>query len=34
MSNGLDPAQDQQSFYPDRDPNCLKRLSTDDKNRH
>ena len=29
MSNGLDPDQDRQS--PDLDPNCLQRLSADNK---
>ena len=31
MSNGLDPDQDQHSFGPDLGPNCLQRISADDK---
>ena len=31
MSNGLDPDQDCHSVSPDPGPNCLKRLSADDK---
>ena len=31
MSNPLDPVQDQHSVSPDLDPNCLQRLSADDK---
>ena len=31
MSNGLDPDQDGRSVGPDLDPNCLQRLSADDK---
>ena len=31
MSNGLDPDQDLSSFGPDLGPNCLQRLSADDK---
>ena len=31
MSNGLDPDQDQHSVGPDLSPNCLQRLSADDK---
>ena len=35
MSNGLDPDQDQRSVIPDPDlgPNCLQRLSADDKSQ-
>ena len=31
MSNSLDPVQDQHFVGPDRGPNCLQRLSADDK---
>ena len=31
MSNGLDPDQVQCSVSPDLDPNCLQRLSADEK---
>ena len=31
MSNSLDPEQDQHFVSPDLDPNCLERLSADDK---
>ena len=31
VSNGLDPDQDQPSVGPDLGPNCLQRLSADDK---
>ena len=31
MSNSLDPDQDRQYVGPDLGPNCLKRLSADDK---
>ena len=31
MSNGLDPDQGRRSVGPDLDPNCLQRLSADDK---
>ena len=31
MSNSLDPDQDRHSVGPDLDPNCLQRLSADDK---
>ena len=31
MSNNLDPDQDRHSVGPDLDPNCLQRLSADDK---
>ena len=31
MSNGLDPDQDGAFFGPDLDPNCLQRLSADNK---
>ena len=31
MSNGLDPDQDRHSVGPDLGPNCLQRLSADDK---
>ena len=33
MSKGLDPDQDYHSVGPDLDPNCLLRLSADDKSR-
>ena len=33
MSNGLDPDQDRHSVGPDLGPNCLQRLSADDKSR-
>ena len=33
MSNGLDPDQDRRSVGPDMRPNCLQRLTTDDKSR-
>ena len=32
-SNGLDPDQDRSSVGPDLGPNCLQRLSADDKSR-
>ena len=31
MSNGLDPDQDRSYVGPDLGPNCLQRLSADDK---
>ena len=31
VSNSLDPDQDRHSVGPDLGPNCLQRLSTDDK---
>ena len=31
VSNSLDPDQDQHSVGPDLGPNCLQRLSADDK---
>ena len=31
VSNGLDPDQDHDSVGPDLGPNCLQRLSADDK---
>ena len=31
VSNGLDPYQDQHSIGSDLDPNCLQRLSANDK---
>ena len=31
VPNGLDPDQDQHSVSPDLGPNCLQRLSADDK---
>ena len=31
VSNGLDPDQDQHSVVPDLGPNCLQRLSADNK---
>ena len=31
VSNSLDPDQGRQSVGPDLDPNCLQRLSIDDK---
>ena len=31
MSNGLDPDQNRHYVGPDLDPNCLYRLSADDK---
>ena len=33
VSNSLDPDQDRQNVGPDLGPNCLKRLSADDKSR-
>ena len=33
-SNYLDPDQDQHIVSPDLGPNCLQRLSTDDKSFH
>ena len=33
MSNSLDPDQDQHFVGPDLGPNCLQRLSADDKSR-
>ena len=32
MSNGLDPDHDRHSVCPDLGPNCLLRLSVEDKN--
>ena len=32
-SNGLDPDQDRRFVGPDLGPNCLQRLSADDKSR-
>ena len=32
VSNGLDPDQNGHSVGPDLGPNCLQRVSTDDKN--
>ena len=34
MSNNLDPDQDRHSVGPDLGPNCLQRLSVDDKSPH
>ena len=34
MSNSLDPDQVQHLVGPDLDPNCLQRLSADDKSCH
>ena len=34
MSNDLDPDQDRHSGGPDLGPNCLQRLSADDKIGH
>ena len=34
VSNSLDPDQDQNFVGPDLGPNCLQRLSADDKSRH
>ena len=34
VSNSLDPDQDQHSFSPDLGPNCLQRLSADNKSHH
>ena len=34
VSNSLDPDQDRQNVGPDLGPNCLQRLSADDKSRH
>ena len=34
VSNPLDPDQDLHFVGPDLGPNCLQRLSTDDKSRH
>ena len=31
VSNGLDPDQDQHSVEPDLEPNCLQKLSADEK---
>ena len=31
VTNGLDPGQDGHSVGPDLNPNCLQRLSVDDK---
>ena len=31
VSHGLNPDQDQCSVDPDLDPNCMQRLSADDK---
>ena len=33
VSNGLDPDQDRQNVGPDLGPNCLQRLSADNKSR-
>ena len=33
VSNGLDPDRERHSIGPDLDPNCLQRLSADDKRR-
>ena len=33
MSNGLDPDLARHSVGPDLDPNCLQRLSAEDKSR-
>ena len=33
MSNGLDPDQDLHSVGPDLGPNCLQRLTADDKKK-
>ena len=33
LSNSLDPDQDGQKVGPDLDPNCLQRLSLDDKSQ-
>ena len=33
MSNSLDPDQDRRPVGPDQGPNCLQRLSADDKSR-
>ena len=33
VSNGLDPDQDRPYVGPDLDPNCLQRLSADEKRR-
>ena len=33
-SNSLDPDRDRHSVGPDLGPNCLQRLSADDKNHH
>ena len=32
VSNGLDPDKDRRAVGPDLGPNCLQRLSADDKN--
>ena len=34
MSNSLDPDQDRHSVSPDLGPNCLQRLSAEDKSGH
>ena len=34
VSNSLDLDQDQHSVGPDLGPNCLQRLSVDDRSRH
>ena len=34
MSNGLGSDQDQRPVGPDLSPNCLQRLSADDKSLH
>ena len=34
VSNSLDPAQAQHIVRPDLGPNCLQRLSADNKSRH
>ena len=33
MSSGLDPDQDLQNVGPDLGPNCLQRLTADDRSR-
>ena len=34
VSNSLDPDQARQNVGPDLGPNCLQKLSADDKSRH
>ena len=34
MANGTDPDQGRHSVGPDLGPNCLQKLSADDKGRH
>ena len=34
VSNGLDPDQNQRFVSPDLGPNCLQKLSADNKSRH